>query len=142
MIATCTCAREDDVRVASVTGRWTSALESHAAACDVCRNVRLVAEALVSPSVPAPSSIEPRSVFGVARRVRRLHVESKISLIVTAAQAIALAAVVAVLLSFVNWRTIWPAWPVKPDADTWIYATAGLAIAAVFGVSRWLTQES
>ncbi|HUL75328.1 MAG TPA: hypothetical protein VLT86_19605 [Vicinamibacterales bacterium] len=142
MIATWSCPHEDEIRHASLSGRWTPALESHAAGCDACGDVRLVAAALVSPPFPAPASVEPRSVFAVARRVRRLHVESKISLIVTAAQAIALAAIVAVLLSFVNWTTIWPAWPVKPDADTWIYATAGLALAALFGVSRWLTQES
>jgi hypothetical protein len=142
MIVSHACAFEDDVSRASVSGRWTTALESHATVCSVCRDVRLVAEALVSPPIQPPTSIEPRSVFACARRVRRLHVESKISLIVTTAQAIALAAIVAVLLSFVNWTTIWPAWPGRPDADTWIYATAGLAIAAVFGVSRWLTQES
>jgi len=30
----------------------------------------------------------------------------------------------------------------RADTSTWIYAMAGLAFAAAFGMSRWLVQEN
>jgi len=142
MIGTSSCPRESDIRQASRSGRWTLALLSHAAGCNVCRDERRVAEALVASPERPPSGIEPRSIFACARRVRRFHIESRISFIVTGAQAVALAAIVGVLLSFVSWTTVWPAWILRPDRDTLIYATAGLAIAAALGMSRWLSHEN
>ena len=74
--------------------------------------------------------------------VRRINVESKASFILTAAQAVVFVAITAVLLSFVKWSAVAELWSMRADTSTWIYAMAGLAIAAAFGMSRWLAQES
>jgi hypothetical protein len=137
------CRHEDEIRQAVVSGRWPAGLEAHADGCDVCREVRLVASAL-NASEPAqpPRDVEPRALFACARQVRRINVESKISFILTAAQAVVFVVIAAVLLSFVKWSAVAQLWSMRADARTWIYATAGLAIAVAFGISRWMTQES
>ena len=136
------CRHEDDVRQAIASGRWPAGLESHIEGCEVCRDVKLVASALLATPVAPPRDVEPRALFACARHVRRINVESKVSFILTAAQAVVFVAIAAVLLSFVKWSAVAELWSMRADTSTWIYATAGLAIAAVFGMSRWLTQES
>ena len=136
------CRHEDDVREAIASGRWPAGLETHVDGCDVCRDVRLVTSALLSSSTPPPLAVEPRALFACARQVRRINVESKISFIVTAAQAVVFIAIAAVLLSFVKWTTIADLWSIRTQPSTWIYATAGIAIATAFAVSRWMTQEN
>jgi hypothetical protein len=136
------CRHEDDVRQASMSGRWPAGLEAHAASCDVCREVRLVAAALSGTTAQAPQDVEPRALFACARHVRRINVESRISFILTAAQSVVVITLAAVLLSFVKWSVVSDLWSMRAETSTWIYATAGLAIAAAIGMSRWLTQES
>ena len=136
------CHHEDDVRQAIVSGRWPAGLESHADSCDVCREVRLVASVLNGAHVQPPRDVEPRALFACARHVRRINVESKISFILTAAQGVVFVAITAVLLSFVKWSAVTELWSVRTETSTWLYATAGLAFAAVVGVSRWLAQEN
>jgi hypothetical protein len=136
------CRHEDEVRQAVVSGRWLTGLESHVETCEVCRDVQLVASALSASPAQPPRDVEPRALFACARQVRRINVESKVSFILTTAQAVVFVALVAVLLSFVKWSAVAQLWSMRADTSTWIYATAGLAIAAAFSVSRWLTQES
>jgi hypothetical protein len=136
------CRHEDEVRQAAVSGRWAAGLDAHADGCGVCREVRLVASLLnTAPSQP-PRDVEPRALFACARQVRRINVESKVSFILTAAQAVVFVALMAVLLSFVKWSAVVELWSMRADTSAWIYAAAGLAIAAAFGMSRWLTQEN
>ena len=138
------CRHEDDVRQAVLSGRWPASLEAHADSCDVCREVRLVASALNASYTPGqpPREVEPRALFACARHVRRLNVESKISFILTAVQGSVIVAIAAVLLSFVKWSVVAELWSMRSDTSTWIYATAGLALAAAFGISRWVAQEN
>jgi hypothetical protein len=136
------CRHEDDVRQAIASGRWPAAIESHVESCAVCQDVRLVASALSATPVPPPRDVEPRALFACARHVRRINVESKVSFILTAAQAVVFVGITAVLLSFVKWSAVSELWSMRADTSTWIYAMAGLAIAAAFGMSRWLAQES
>jgi len=138
------CRHEDDVRRAVVSGRWPADLESHTDGCDVCREVRLVASALNASFTPAqpPRDVEPRAIFICARHVRRINVESKISFILTAVQGSVIVAIAAVLLSFVKWNVVAELWSMRSDTSTWIYATAGLVLAAAFGISRWVAQEN
>jgi hypothetical protein len=42
----------------------------------------------------------------------------------------------------VKWSAVTELWSMRADTSTWIYAMAGLAIAAAFGMSRWLAQEN
>ena len=133
------CPRESAVREAAVSGRWPADLLAHVGSCASCAETHRIAAALQAAPTPPPFGVEPRALFACARHVRRLHVESKISLIVTTVQAVALTAVLAVLLSFVKWPASWPA-SISLDHATWVYAAAGLALAAVFGLSRWLAQ--
>ena len=136
------CHHEDDVRQAIVSGRWPSSLEAHADSCDVCHEVRLVASVLNGAPAQPPRDIEPRALFACARQVRRINVESKISFILTAVQGVVFVAIATVLLSFVKWSDVTDLWSMRSDTSTWLYATAGLAFAAVAGVSRWLAQEN
>ena len=136
------CRHEDDVRQAIVSGRWPAGLEAHTDSCDVCREVRLVASVLNGAPVQPPRDVEPRALFACARHVRRINVESKISFILTAVQGVVFVAIAAVLLSFVKWSAVTELWSMRTDTSTWLYATAGLAFAAVVGVSRWLAQEN
>ncbi len=136
------CRHEDEVRQAVLSGRWPADLESHASDCEVCQDVRMIASALnAGPSQP-PRDVEPRALFACARQVRRINVESKISFILTAAQGVVVVAILAVLLSFVKWQAVSALWSMRSDTSAWLYATAGLAIAGLLGVSKWLTQES
>lgn len=136
------CRHEDDVRQAVVSGRWPAGLDAHADGCDMCHEVRLVTSLLNAAPAQPPRDVEPRALFACARQVRRINVESKVSFILTAAQAGVFVALMAVLLSFVKWSAVAELWSMRADTSTWIYAAAGLAIAAAFGMSRWLTQES
>jgi hypothetical protein len=141
MMTTPTCAREDDVRQAAASGRWPAGLDAHADRCEVCHDVRLVAAALSVPSGQPPLDIEPRAIFGCARHVRRINVESRISFIVTATQAVVLVAIAVVLLSFVTWSDVVRAWSGPVDRGAWMYAVLGAGLVATLGLSRWLSQE-
>ncbi len=142
MITTPICPHEEDVRQAASSGRWPSSLEAHADQCPICRDVRVVAEALAVPSSPPPLDVEPRAIFGCARHVRRINVESRISFIVSATQAIVLIAILAVLLSFVRWSDVVRVWSGPIDRNAWMYAALGFGLVAALGLSRWLSPES
>lgn len=141
MTTTLACSREDEVRQAGASGRWPAGLEAHADQCEVCRDVKIVAEALASPSSQPPLDVEPRALFGCARHVRRINVESRISFIVSATQAVVLMAIVAVLLSFVTWSDVVRVWSGPIDRGTWMYAALGVGLVGALGLTRWLSQE-
>ena len=137
------CPHEDEIRQAVVSGRWAAGLEAHAESCDVCREVRLVVSVFsAADPVQPPRDVEPRALFACARQVRRINIESKISFILTAAQAVVFVVIAAVLLSFVKWSDVAQLWSMRAETSTWIYATAGLALALAFGISRWVAQEN
>ncbi len=136
------CRHEDEVRAATTSGRWPADLSAHAASCGICGEVRLVTAALAASPTPPPAGVEPRAVFACARHVRRINVESKISFITTLTNGLVLAAIAAVLLSFVKWPVLAAALTEASRGQTWMYATTGLILAGLIGLSRWLSQES
>jgi hypothetical protein len=141
-MTTLVCQHEHDVHEATASGRWPVDLAEHAKSCDVCRDVRLVTSALATTSAPPPADVEPRALFACARHVRRINVESRISFIVTLTQAVALIGATALLLSWVSWKDVARVLLTAPDANTWVFVTAGAGLAAAYGLSRWLRQES
>jgi hypothetical protein len=137
------CRHEDDVRAAAASGRWPAELAAHAASCENCAEVRQITLALapLAGPTPPPAEVEPRAIFACARHVRRINVESKISFITTLTNGLVLAALAAVLLSFVKWPTLAVAWTAASQGQTWMYATTGLLLAGLIGLSRWMSEE-
>ena len=68
---------------------------------------RMIADILRAPLPPARPDVDASALWTCGRRARRLAIEAKISLVVTAAQAGALMAIVVVLCSFVDWHDAW-----------------------------------
>jgi hypothetical protein len=136
------CPREGDVREAAASGRWPAALAEHAERCDICREVRLVTSLLVASPARPPADVEPRALFACARHVRRINVESRISFIVTATQAIVLVGAAALLLSWVSWADVVRVWSDAPGRNAWVFVTAGAGLVGALGLSRWLREES
>ncbi len=134
------CERDREVQAAAASGRWPAELARHAGQCASCRETRLVTELLQAPPVPPPPSVDPRVLFACARHVRRLHTESRMSLVVSVAQLAALGLALAAILPFVHWPASWPAWSFQPDTMTWIYGTGALLTVAVFGLARWVRE--
>ena len=78
---------EPEVRQAVLENRWTPAVRSHADACESCGEARAVMAALAAPRpVMPPVATDPRMIWLAARCARRLSVETKVSLILTATQ--------------------------------------------------------
>lgn len=92
------------------------------------REVERITEALGAPLPPARLSTDPTALWACGRHARRISTEARISLVVTTAQVGALAGVLAVLVSFVDWHGLWA---VSSDAIT---ADPNAAIYAVIAL--------
>jgi hypothetical protein len=135
------CPREHDVHVAATSGRWPAELESHVAGCETCQEVRFVTAALDTAPAQPPSTVEPRALFACARHVRQIHLESRVTSIVTMTQTAALVTIVAVLLSFVRWAEVAAAWPTLVSRDAALFASVGLVLVTIAGLSRFFAEE-
>jgi hypothetical protein len=80
------CAREDDVRKATISGRWTPALEGHLAACGRCEEVHTVTRALASPMQHTPTVIDPRVLFARARATAQVRAMARVEWVLTLSQ--------------------------------------------------------
>jgi hypothetical protein len=103
------------------------------------REVQFVAEALRAPLPPARLTADPAVLWACGRHARRIGTEAKISLVVTAAQVGALVGVLGVLVSFVDWGSVWTTSTdaLRADADAGIYAA--IALVAI-GAAAWTSQ--
>jgi hypothetical protein len=125
------CRHEQDVRAASAEDRWTPALRSHADSCRTCADVALVTFALRDQR-PAPIVTRDASLIWVcAKHARRLVTEARLSLAMMAITTIAATVALAVLLSFVDWRSFWTTTTrTELSAATGVTAAAGMLIVA------------
>ena len=133
------CAREHETWQASASGRWTSALEAHARDCGACAEVRVVTEALIPGSSPAPTTMAPSAIWFCARHIRRVRAMTRIELVSLFGQLAALAVITGAALSFVDWTAVWTAAAAVPG-PAWAGLGALLAAAGVLG--RSLSERS
>jgi len=138
------CARQDDVRQAAVTGRWTNELGAHARACRTCGEVALVTAALSDSSTHAaarpPVTIAPVRLWAEAQQARRLRAEAIASRLVAGVQ-ITTAALVVGALAFVGAQVDFRALVSGNGNTVLVSATAALLLAAM-GVTSWLSQDA
>ena len=135
------CRLERDVQRAVLTRRWTTDLVAHADACERCREVRLVGEALQAPLPPSPVAADPRVLWAAARHARRLRGEAQIALILTASQIAACVIVITAVIRFARWPDAWPALSFDVDERTLWYGALALVTAAMLGLSRLITND-
>jgi hypothetical protein len=133
------CSRQDAVRVASATGRWTPALEAHAATCPTCRDVKTVTSALAAPLVAAPLTIDPVLLWARARNAAQIAAGARIARILTTAQVMAASLLLVVVIYFFRWPALEPATG-APDPNTLLVAGGVLLTAATVWLSRWATR--
>jgi hypothetical protein len=101
--------------------------------------IQLVTAVLRAPLPPARPHVDPAVLWACGRHARRIGTEARISLVVTAAQVIALVGVMAVLVSFVDWRGVWAASTSALQANPSLAAYGGVALLAV-GAARWTSS--
>lgn len=133
------CPRQDAVRVASATDRWTPALEAHAAACPACRDVKAVASALAAPLAARPLTIDPVLLWARARNAAEVAAGARMARILTTAQVLAASLVLVVLVYFFRWPVVQPETS-APDPNTLLVAGGVLLTAATVWLSRWATR--
>ena len=100
------------------------------------RDVQFITAALRAPLPPARPNVDPVALWACGRHARRISTEAKISLVVTAAQVGAMVGVLAVLVSFADWRGVWTASMSAFQANPSFAAYGGVALLAV-GAARW-----
>ncbi|HEY6358279.1 MAG TPA: hypothetical protein VIX35_08535 [Vicinamibacterales bacterium] len=125
--------------MASATGRWTPALEAHAAACPMCRDVKTVTSALAAPLAASPLTIDPVLLWARARHAAHVAAAARMSKILTTTQVLAAALVLAVFVYFFRWPDVQPA-ARPPDTNTLLVAAGALLTAATVWLSRWATR--
>jgi len=139
------CRRELEVQQASKSGRWTHELRAHASACEACRQVALVTEALAGDSTTVPRRIAPSIVWAKARHARARRAETLASQILVGAQlALGVAGLVALAYAGML-ATGWPALGAAFGRSEHLpILLAGAGFLAVVGVAtaRLLTRES
>jgi hypothetical protein len=99
------------------------------------REVQLVTDALRAPLPPARPTVDPVALWACGRHARRISTEAKISLVVTAAEVGAMVGVLAVLVSFVDWRGLWTASTSAVEASPSLTACGAIALVAVVAAS-------
>src|SRR5262245_12079139 len=138
------CRHEEEVRHAALTGRWTTARSSHAAVCGSCGEVQLVVGALRhQPDLthPARQSIDPSALWACGRHARRIGTEARIAVVVAAVQIGVLCGVLAIVLSFVDWRTVWTVVAgVRLSGEAWLLSALGACAVAVVAITGWLSS--
>ena len=169
------CAHESDVLMMVTTGRWPerapAELREHAAACDVCRDLALIAVAIDAETVgpPAPSLPSAGTVWWRAQLRARQEAARAVVRPMTAAQALSMAALFglagAVFGATASWfqgAVRWfggalgtvrdnvhlPAMPALPHdlSGVWIgywvvLAVVVFSLIAGAGVMRWAMKE-
>lgn len=93
------CAREDAVRAASASGRWTPALTVHASVCATCREVKTVTEALAAPLATSAPAVNPVVLWARARQASNVATAARMARILTAAQMLSASVVLVLLIS-------------------------------------------
>jgi hypothetical protein len=136
------CSNEEAVRLAAVRNEWPDELRAHTRACAACADVALVTSALRDLR-PAPIVTRDAGVLWIcARQARRLVTEARLSLAIMAITTIAATAVLAVMLSFVDWRGFWSTLTsAELSAATGVTVAAGTLIAAALLRGRRVSQE-
>jgi len=79
-------------------------MNARASRSDSDREIQFIAEVLRAQLPPARPTADPAALWAIGRHARRISTEAKISLVVTAAQVVAMLGVLGVLVSFVDWR--------------------------------------
>ncbi len=125
--------------MASATGRWTPALEAHAAACPTCRDVKTVTSALAAPFAASSLAIDPVLLWARARHAAHVAAAARMSRILTTTQVLAASLVLAVFISFFRWPDVQPT-ASAPDTNTLLVAGGMLLTAATVWLSRWATR--
>ena len=139
------CAHEDAVRQAATSGRWTPALESHAATCLTCREIRMIAAMLGAAPAGAPSRVNPHMVWQRARHARRLRAEEVASRIMTIGQ-LGCGVIALVVLAYFGSRTeFWPSLQASGATAAglpWLVGAVLLTAGSMLAMFRWLSRSS
>ncbi|HET9371338.1 MAG TPA: hypothetical protein VFO19_13860 [Vicinamibacterales bacterium] len=140
------CAHEDAVRQASVTGRWTPVLQSHADRCRTCGEVRTIAAVLGTARVGPPPRANAQMIWQRARHARRLRAEEVASRIITIGQLVC-GIVGLVLLAYWGWRAeFWPTMQSATVAATstlpWLAGAVLLTAGSMLAMFRWMSRSS
>jgi hypothetical protein len=133
------CHRQDAVRAASASGRWTPALEAHASICPTCRDIRTVTTALSSPLAATPVPVDLALLWLRARNASQVAAAARASRILTTVQIAGAGLVLAVCASFLRWPDSQSAIN-SPDPTTLFLMGGALMTVAALWLSRWATR--
>jgi hypothetical protein len=108
------------------------------------REVQFIRKVLRAPLPPARPAADPAALWACGRHARRISTETKISLVVTAAQVGALVGVLGVLVSFVDWPGLWSAsvTTIQTEPQAELYAVMALVAIGGAGLVRWSSSRS
>jgi len=139
-----TCAREDAVRLAATSGRWTPALQSHADGCRTCGEVRTLASMLGAAPAGPPSRLNAKMIWQRARHARRRRAEEMASRIMTIGQIGSGAIGLVLLAYFASRAEFWPAMQ-SAGATTavlpWLAGAVALTAGSMLAMFRWLSRN-
>lgn len=135
------CAREEAVRIASASGRWTPALTVHASVCPVCGEIKTVTEALAAPLTGKAQAVNPVIVWARARQAADLGAAARMARILTVTQILTASVVLVVLVG----ATLLVALSGSPQNSSTVAASTTVEMAVVAGValagaSVWLSR--
>lgn len=134
------CDREHDVQQAAATGRWTTELRGHAAACRSCREIALVTSALLGDTTTAPRRISPAILWAKARHARRRRGETIASRILIGSQVAIGVIGLGVAVYFGVQPETWSAVGADRVSPT-LVGSAALVTLASLATFRWLTRS-
>lgn len=134
------CDREDDVRRASATGRWTPALEGHVAVCDRCHDVRTVTRALATPIHRQAVLVDPAVLWARARATADVRAIARVDRVLTLSQ-IVVAAIAVIGVSVAARVLDVPADSGGSDVTSLMIAGGVVLTATTAVVLRWARPQ-
>ena len=138
------CNREEAVRLAAASGRWTPALEAHAAICTSCGEVKTVTEALAAPLLLPAQAVNPVIVWARATQAAQLATAARMSRILTVTQILAASIVLVVLVGGAALVALTGSHDQPTGSPSGVaelaMAAAVLLTGATLWVSRWATR--